>query len=116
MEETKMCRYFKSSMIELLEYCRKLYELDGCAAGGPLHILLDDDNYEDADIMFCLRECLAHPEHPGSRIGFNICQEYLKMSMEERSLFDWMWNGFSGECSYTEPDDCDYCEYIFYEE
>ena len=31
-----------------------LYQEDGCSVGGPLHIVVDDFNTEDHNIMWCL--------------------------------------------------------------
>lgn len=32
----------------------ELYRNDNCNVGGPLHIVLDDDNVSDNDILWCL--------------------------------------------------------------
>lgn len=92
------CKYYNPNMDALKKLCETLYSLPECSVGGNLHILLDDDNYDDHSILFCLKECSLNPEHPGSLIGSLICHEYLKMNMEERSVFDWYWNGHDLEC------------------
>lgn len=102
----KLCKYYNKNMDYLLNLCKTLYSLPDCGCGGLLHILLDDDNYEDSNIRFCLKECLQHPEHPSSTLGILICTEYLKMSMEERSVFDSYWNGNMLDCCGN----CNECE------
>lgn len=103
----KLCKFYNSYMDTLLEYCKCLYRLDGCAAGGPLHILLDDNNIDTDDILFCLNECLTHPEENGSAIGALICTTYLRLSMEERKCFDSIWTGMPKECLCM--GDCENC-------
>ena len=95
-----VCKYYKPRMNTLLEYCKCFYKLEGCICGGPLHILLDDNNYRESDILFCLKECLNNPEHEGSDLGILICKEYLKLSKEERTYFNHLWNGWelNGDC------------------
>ena len=34
-----------------------LYRCLGCEVGGPLHIVLDDNNIDDTSILWCLKEC-----------------------------------------------------------
>lgn len=109
-ENIKYCKYYKPRMATLLEYCRCLYKLEGCICGGLLHILLDDDNYDTNSILFCLRECITHPEEEESELGILICKELLKMSIEERTLFDWMWNAEGVE--YCNSDKCKGCRFI----
>ena len=104
------CVFFHPNMVALKQLCETLYSLEGCGAGGNLHILLDDDNYDDDSILWCLKECLLHPEHPSSMIGIVICHEYLKMSMVQRSAFDWYWNGNDLECDREQ--DCHKCRVV----
>ena len=107
-KEDITCRYFKPEWTALKKLCETLYEFPDCGAGGPLHILLDDDNLRDDDIMFCLEQCLKTIEKPGSVLGVHICHEYLKMPMRERMLFDWYWCGSKLSCC----GDCSECEYL----
>ncbi len=80
------CKYYNKHLETIREYIGCLYGLDECSTGGLLHILLDDDNYDDDGITFCLKECLRHPEREESKIGQLICEEYLKLNMEQRRL------------------------------
>lgn len=88
MEEENLnnCKYFDKHLETVREYIGCLYNLDGCCTGGLLHILTDDDNYDDDSIIFCLRECLLHPEKEESTIGRIICEEYLKLPIQQRRL------------------------------
>lgn len=86
------CRYYNPHLATIREYIRCLYSLEGCEAGGLLHILLDDGNCNDGNIAFCWKECIQHPECEESKIGQLICEEYMKLSMPERRLlcsYDW---------------------------
>lgn len=104
--EIPICKYYKPEMDVLREYCNAFYKLPGCGCGGPLHILLDDDNYEDNHIQFCLDECSKYPDAAVAALGVIICREYLKMSLPQRSVFSRYLCGWSVECCST----CDKCE------
>lgn len=80
------CKYYDKHLDTIREYIGCLYNLEGCCTGGLLHILLDDDNYDDDDITFCLKECLQHPDREESMIGRLICEEYLKLPIQKRRL------------------------------
>lgn len=84
--EWKRCKYYSKHFQTIKQYIGCLYDIEGCSSGGLLHILLDDDNFDDDSILFCLRECLLHPEREESKIGKIICEEYLQLSMPERRL------------------------------
>lgn len=106
---TKVCKYYKPEMEELLQMCRLLYHMPECGAGGLLHILLDDNNYDDLSIAYCLKACLLNREREEAFLGIEICLRYLKLTMEERSVFDCIWNGQSEICSF-DPAKCEQCE------
>lgn len=88
------CKYYSTRIDTILEYCRCLYKLEGCLCGGNLHILLDDGNYDPPSILFCLKECLKHPEREESDLGILICKELLKLSAEELTYFSKRWNNW----------------------
>ena len=108
-----ICKYWNPHMNTVLEYCRCLYKIDGCGAGGSLHILLDDDNYDTDSVVFCLKECLAHPEKEESELGRMICEEFLKMSIKERILFLNVWTGRVIRCEETGKVNCEDCEEVY---
>lgn len=96
----KKCRYYNPRIKTIKAYVQCLYELDGCACGGLLHILLDEDNIYDKDILYCLGECIKHPEKEESKIGQLICEEYLKLSLDQRKYLVSYLNGFEdGTCT-----------------
>lgn len=45
---------------EIIELTKELYSCEGCEVGGPLHIVLDDDNVENHDILWCLKYVSDH--------------------------------------------------------
>lgn len=103
------CKYYNPHMQTIREYCRALYKLEGCGCGGNLHILLDDDNINDSCIVFCLKECLRNPEAPESNLGILICEEYLKLTIQERSVMDSLWCDMDVE-NWPCTGNCETCE------
>lgn len=103
------CKYYTPHLETIKEYIGCLYRLDGCSSGGMLHVLLDDDNIDDDGILFCLQECLKHPEREEAVIGRLICEEYLRLSIQERRLLlhQYIW---SFQCEH-----CEKCEGCFVE-
>lgn len=93
-----MCKYINEHMLTVMEYCKCLYRLEGCLCGGPLHIILDDGNYRDSDIIFCMKECLRNPENEGSDLGLLICRELSNMAYIKRLAFEWLRCGWDGLC------------------
>ena len=102
------CKYYNPHMDTILEYCKALYHLDDCGCGGNLHILLDDDNINDQCIVFCLKQCLRNPESPESTLGVLICEEYLRLSIQERSVMDSLWCGYDVK-NYICTGNCETC-------
>lgn len=101
-----ICKHYDKHLDTLREYIGCLYSLDGCCTGGLLHILTDDDNYDDDDITFCLKECLRHPEREESVIGRLICEEYLRLTMEKRRL---LCSTYIGHWSCFDNGNCQGC-------
>jgi len=99
------CKFYNKHLKTIEEYIHCLYSIEGCESGGMLHILLDDDNYDDDDVLYCLQECIKHPEREEAAIGKMICEEYLKLSNEQRSLLRYSTDGWH-ECSIQECEKC----------
>lgn len=104
------CKYHEPRMDLLLSYCKRLYKLPECGAGGCLHILLDDNNYDDDSLKFCRRYCKEHAEGEERILAMKILDIYSTLSLEERALFDNYWNGRNIECS--DPHECGTCDLI----
>ncbi len=100
------CKHYDKHLDTIREYIGALYNLEGCSSGGILHILLDDDNYDDDDICWCLKECLNHPEREESKIGKLICEEFLSLPMEKRRL---LCSPYIGHYSCLNCGHCDEC-------
>lgn len=85
-EITDICKYYnpKLNMIRHLITC--LYELDGCVCGGLCHIVTDDNNIDDDDLTFVIGECIKEPDRLESGLCKLICEELLKLSMQQRAL------------------------------
>lgn len=101
------CKHYCKHLETIYEYIECLYKLESCGAGGLLHILTDDDNYRDCDILYCLSECIRHPEREESQLGRLICEEYLRLPIEQRRLLSSLYAGHwtcrgNGECSKCE--------------
>ena len=45
---------------KIMDLVRELYSYEGCEVGGPLHIVLEDDNVRDDDILWCLNYVGSH--------------------------------------------------------
>jgi len=45
--------------------CRDYYAIPGNEAGGNLHLMLDDGNMEDENLMFCLKQCAEAQDSVG---------------------------------------------------
>lgn len=107
----QMCKYHNPKMDELLSYYKRLYKLPGCGAGGCLHILLDDDNYDDDSLKFCRDYCAEHAEGEERELANKILDMYEAMSLTERTVFDWYLNGNDLKCpDPTKCETCDLCE------
>lgn len=92
----KQCKYYNKHLDTIKKLIECLYSLENCGAGGLLHILLDDYNDDDDGIKFCLNQCEKHPEKQEAELGKLICNEFLKLSQQERDLLLWhMYDNFS---------------------
>lgn len=94
------CKYHDPKMDVLLS----------CGAGGCLHILLDDNNYRDSDLKFCRQYCEENAKGEERELAMKILDMYSAMSLQERTLFDWYWNGNMLEC--LDRTGCATCELI----
>lgn len=71
--------------IELANIIREIYRLN--SAGGSLHIVLDDGNVEDNDIVWCLRNSIAELEGHEKALYERCARMLLILSEKERLRF-----------------------------
>ena len=107
------CKYWNDHMNTIIALIGCLYDIEGCSCGGLLHVMVDDDNLDDSTIAWTLAECLKNPSKEESGIGKLICEEYVKLSMEERRLVN-------NHCDYITDDgycylNCQGCEKCYVE-
>lgn len=43
----------------LTDTIRRFFALPGCEVGGPLHVVIEDENVEDSNLSYCLCEILS---------------------------------------------------------
>lgn len=118
IDDKKICKYYKPYMDTLKTIVKEYYNLKNCGAGGPLHVLLDDDNYDIHSIEFCIKYCMEYLRECkydyfdddyclGAYIlGIMIANEYAKMSLEERAVFDSYLCGHKLDC-YGNCEECE---------
>jgi hypothetical protein len=68
----------KPTVPEVLPIVREYYEEH--AAGGTLHIVLDDGNVDDSDVQFCI----DYARRQGDNAGVFLGQILLRMSKTQR--------------------------------
>ena len=113
IDDKKICKYYKPYMDTLKTIVKEYYNLKNCGAGGPLHVLLDDDNYDINSVDFCIKCCMEHLREGGHdypndvyTLGIMIANEYAKMSLEERAVFDSYLCGHKLDC-YGNCEECE---------
>lgn len=69
-----------------MAYCSKLiniYQQEPTGknnAGGNLHIVIDDYNVEDSDVLFCMEQCKKNNDY----LGLEICERLMEMETFDR--------------------------------
>lgn len=75
----------------ILKLIRLLYTLPGCGSGGLCHIVTDDDNIKDVDLLWVINYC-NKPENANrvdAEISALICILLLNLNYDQRvCLFD----------------------------
>lgn len=82
------CKYFVPRLNTIRELIACLYSLEGCACGGICHIVTDDNNFDDNDLDFVLKECDKEENQDREEIGLAklICTELKKLSIQQRAM------------------------------
>ena len=68
------------------------YRLDGNGAGGSLHIVLDDHNWERSSVEFCLGWAKDNGDGAGQALAA------LLLELTDEQLHDWLGPGYCGRC------------------
>lgn len=69
--------------IHAAELVNQLYDCKGCSVGGYGHIVFDDWNLEDNNILFCLRNA-EHISDDGRLKSIEALKLFKSLSIEER--------------------------------
>lgn len=82
------CKYYNPHLNTIRELISCLYSLEGCCCGGLAHIVTDDNNIEDRHIEWVIKYCDEEENKNRTEAGLVklICQELLKLSMQQRVL------------------------------
>ena len=65
---------------EMIEKFAKYHQREGNSAWGSLHIVLDDHNFEDNHVEWCMNYALEN----GDLDGWELAKILLKMSITQR--------------------------------
>lgn len=89
---------WSEDMEEIAWMIAQWYKQPGCETGGPLHIVTDDQNVEDDDLIFCHEQLLV--SDVGSKhLALEILVGLATMSIAERFTVCNEWRhstGFNG--------------------
>ena len=90
-----------AEMAELVDLIAEFYDMPdtedgrGMTCGGPLHIVLDDSNVNDSDIVWCLNEAAVDwPDDVAAaaeRIGVGLL--LLSIAQRTRVVNDYLFSG-----------------------
>jgi hypothetical protein len=67
-------------IITVIHLAREYYRQPGNLAGGSLHIVLDDGNLDDSDILFCIEYAKKEKDELGVQLGEHL----LSLNEDER--------------------------------
>lgn len=83
----------KPTIPEVVPQFAAYYQKPGNGAWGSLHIVLDDGNVKDDDVVFCM-ECA---EKRNDIDGYNLAQLLLRMSKTQRKKLWYAVKKYVGE-------------------
>lgn len=103
------CMHYTPHLYTIMQLISCLYSLEGCCCGGLAHIVVDENNIDDDSIKCILEECdkEENKDHTERGLVKLICEELLKLSMQERVLLFSSYycyrvcNGHCNDCAIT---------------
>lgn len=106
------CKYWSAEVAEICKLVETLYDDMGEGCGGMLHIVLDDGNIDDDDILWCIEYCNReeNADRHDKSICLDIAHRMLNLSREERLLIYYQWykefcDGDCTECVIEREED-----------
>jgi hypothetical protein len=107
--DPKALAELKARLKRLDTYVALLYEEENCSVGGPLHIVLDDGNMKDSDLVFCFREAQGNEWSASRATAGIIIRELMMLSPAQRRLW---WEGHtatpSPRCNGWDDEELEY--------
>lgn len=85
---------YNPKMRIIVDLIHLLYELPECAAGGCCHIVTDDDNIDDKDLLYVMNYC-KRPENNNRidrELSYAICDMLLQLTREQRICLFYLMN------------------------
>ena len=76
----------KPTVPEVLPIMRRYLDTEGNSAGGSLHIVLDDGNVSDGDVLFCIE----YAKERCDKAGVELAEILLRMSKTQRKKLSGM--------------------------
>lgn len=86
-----------SEIVDAAEAVRALYEF--AAVGGPLHIVTDDWNIRDDDLLFCAEAIKAEEHEPTRLAALDAYWALAPLTEFQRAAALALWCGFIGEAA-----------------
>ena len=85
---------YNPKMKIIVDLIHVLYDLPECCSGGCCHIVTDDDNIEDKDLLWVMDYC-KRPENTNQidkELSYAICEMLLQLSREQRICLFYLMN------------------------
>jgi hypothetical protein len=86
------CTPIPPSQADVEQLEELFYEIDGNGAGGSLHIVLDDGNWDRDSIEFCVGYARENGDEAGRRFA-----EWLLANLTDQQMHDYFCSGYD-EC------------------
>ena len=95
--EEDLLKYYDECFDILKGVIDKLYSIPGCGAGGPCHIVTDDDNVRVCDLRYVISSLVMDEqlESYGGVEALMICATLLYLPYRKRVAFMYYYNGMT---------------------